>query len=1277
MRGWRVLGSVFVWSTAVLTWAVGILFATLFTGFVWLTATESGTHWLIAQAGQRIAGLHIDASHGTLWRGLTLSGLQLRQADGLTVDAGQVEVQLDWRQFWHLNLQMHRLTAADVQIHLPSPSDQSPTVAKPLDLNDLPLNLPVGVDVTQLALQRLAVYLPDGNAYRLDDLVARANAGHEALSLRVSRLTGVVPGEIQVGLQGDLTVATARPHRVTGRLQGGIDLPQGWLAVSGRLSGKLSDVEAEWSGVWTGFDLPGARFQARTRITPTRLTLARVALDTLGGTVCAQGDLDYADGWRLALSGRAEALDPGLLAPSVPGRLAFDFQTQLTAGIGAIPVKGQIDLTRIRGVLARLPIQSLTAHLGLADQQLNLALSGDQVSGGSLRLSGRLGLADTHSMTLNVTTRQMDVAPLLASLPIGAHARTDLNLSLQGELGRDPVHDARLDGHLTPLRLDLVLPETSNAPAHSVLLTGDVQGSVQGGRAQITKSEWHWGDARLTAQGDLDWVRPEVPMSLKAVLSVPDLGRIPLTAFGLPAATGSVRLETDLHGTLGHPTGLVALHARHLVALDWRMGQLDVQARVARGGHTLAESPVDASLTATGVGRQSAAPGDASRSTSPAETWLDRLSLSIKGRWAKQAIVMAAQSPEGTLALSATGGMSGAGAQSGWQGRLERLDISAPKSRARHARTIDWGQWRLASPAPLSVSTRVQKLGTTCLTQADSRLCLSGSHQAGASTAALTGNLSLSLLAPWLPEGMHLPGRLVLDAQGGQGQDGAMSGHAQLTLPDNVASLPDLDAGKPFAYRQVRLDARLSGDQLALHYQARVPQLLTLNGDGSVQLTGSQNMNLATRIQMADLGVLAFAVPQATRIAGQAEADISVVGSVAHPRPSGRFQVRGLGFVLPDTGVGYDQGTVDGSIDAQGQLRFTGQLVGQIQDRKTNGQADAASRAMAPGALRIQGTGNLAQLPDWHLDARIDGNAVPVLRLPSLLADASPSLTVQANQDGATIGGSVLLPRVTARIEKLPESAVRSSPDLVIVGAKATPKTTGYPVQGDVALKLGDAVSLAGMGFSTGITGQLNLRLRPEKPLAAFGEIDLKNGVYKAYGQNLAIQSGQLIFVGPLTDPGLSVTASRTVDSDVVGLKIGGTLHDPKTTVYSQPGMPESDALSLLLTGRKLNGSSSTDASMLINAITGLGIAQGDDIARDIGQRFGLDSIGLDTTGGLTGTRLTLGKRIGDNLLVRYAIGVTTGVGEVITEYKLNRLFAIEVTASPTATGGDLIYRIH
>lgn len=1270
VRYLRVLGSGLAWSVTILAWVMGALIVGLFVGFVWLTATASGAHWLMGQANQRVDGLAITASAGNLWQGLTLSDLRYRLPDGVRVAAGRVQIQLDWRQFWHKNLQIKTLSAQDVSIQLPADSSPSSPSA-PLDLNHLPLKLPVGLDVAALSLQRVTLIHPEGRVDRLDDLQASVQATQQTITLHLQRsLWSLPPGE-QVSLRGRLSIATASPHRLTGGLQLGVDLPQGWLETSVDLAGRLAEVQSHWVAQWTGFSSPDAHLQATARITPQRLVLDHVAVDALGGTFCARGQVDYgAADLHAEVTGQAKALDPAAFAPRLAGRMGFDLHARLNQPLGTSIPSIQLTMTHVGGALAQMPIHDLTATLKLVDQGLEVTVDGGAIAGGSLTLDAQLGLQNNRPMTLALTTKNLDLAPFVGGLPSGASSRLSGQAQVSGKLGADPLRDAQLAVVLDPVRMAVSLPATAQSPAIQEQLTGRLHAAVQGQTVRIDQSQWRWGQAELTAHGQMDWGKRDAPLTLTAKLAVPDLARLPWAVMHLPSATGAIQGALTLTGSLRQPQSKFSVQGHHLSMAGWQLAALNAQGRMDPGSGSVASSPVHVRVTADRLIQSSDA--------SSVKTWLNQLKLGVDGSWAQQDITLDAMAPEGRLALAAQGGFR----DQGWEGMLRRLDLSALPKRRSAGEARDGEHWRLQAPARVMVDAAAQQLGKTCLGQGNDYLCVTGTHRALTSAATLSGDVALNVLAPWLPAGVQLPGRIKLDANAAV-HAGQTSAQVHVVLPDNRFSAAELAAGKWFSYRQVRVNAEIKQNQATLDYRAEIPQLLSVVGGGSVALTGHQVMNLTTQIKMADLGALAFALPQVTRLQGQGEADVRVTGPLMHPRPSGTLRVQNLAFVLPDTGVGYRDGQLNGQIDTQGQLKFSGQLTGvdatpvPAADKKPSEPVPLATSSIKPRHLQVTGTGDLAHLPDWQIQADIKGQAVPVLRIPTLVVDASPNLTVKADQTGATLGGSVVLPLVTARIEKLPDTVVRSTSDLVIVGARAAPKVASYPVKGDIALTLGNQVTLAGMGFSTGITGSLDLRLRPDKPIAAYGEINLKNGVYKAYGQDLAIQSGQLIFVGPLTDPGLAVSAARTIDTSVVGLKIGGTLHDPKTTVFSQPSMPESDALSLLLTGRRLNDSSSADASTLLNAIAGLGVSQGDDIAREIGQKFGLDSVGLDTTGGIAGTRLTLGKRIGDNLLVRYAVGVTTGIGEVITHYKLNRLFALEVTASPAATGGDLIYRIH
>src|SRR3546814_14949833 len=74
----------------------------------------------------------------------------------------------------------------------------------------------------------------------------------------------------------------------------------------------------------------------------------------------------------------------------------------------------------------------------------------------------------------------------------------------------------------------------------------------------------------------------------------------------------------------------------------------------------------------------------------------------------------------------------------------------------------------------------------------------------------------------------------------------------------------------------------------------------------------------------------------------------------------------------------------------------------------------------------------------------------------------------------------------------------------------------------------------------------------------ARGEINLVDGHYKAYGQDLTIETGKLIFSGgPVTEPALEVRATRKPTEDVtVGLYVRGTRRKPDFQLFSTPPMP-------------------------------------------------------------------------------------------------------------------------
>ena len=110
------------------------------------------------------------------------------------------------------------------------------------------------------------------------------------------------------------------------------------------------------------------------------------------------------------------------------------------------------------------------------------------------------------------------------------------------------------------------------------------------------------------------------------------------------------------------------------------------------------------------------------------------------------------------------------------------------------------------------------------------------------------------------------------------------------------------------------------------------------------------------------------------------------------------------------------------------------------------------------------------------------------------------------------------------------------------------------------------------------------MREAPGEPTTGSGQLTVA-GTYKAYGQDLTVKEGRLLFAGtPLDNPRLSILAMREIDDDLsTGLRIAGSAKRPVITVVSDPNVGEADALSYLVTGRSLSdvGSASGSSTMV------------------------------------------------------------------------------------------------
>ena len=145
---------------------------------------------------------------------------------------------------------------------------------------------------------------------------------------------------------------------------------------------------------------------------------------------------------------------------------------------------------------------------------------------------------------------------------------------------------------------------------------------------------------------------------------------------------------------------------------------------------------------------------------------------------------------------------------------------------------------------------------------------------------------------------------------------------------------------------------------------------------------------------------------------------------------------------------------------------------------------------------------------------------------------------------------------------------------------------------------------------------------------------------------------------------------------DVVkaGLQVRGTALVPVLTVFSQPSMEQSEALSYLITGKPLSGLKSGEGDMLGSAARALGSATGDLLAKGIGARTGLEA-GVSDNAALGGAAFTVGKYLSPKLYLSYGVGLFTP-GEVVSlKYLFNKRWNFEAQNATSGNRAGINYR--
>jgi translocation and assembly module TamB len=853
----------------------------------------------------------------------------------------------------------------------------------------------------------------------------------------------------------------------------------------------------------------------------------------------------------------------------------------------------------------------------------------------SVHLAGRARAADLPEMPVDVRGRlgkdsfSFDTAELDL---LGGHA------SVSGGVTWSPGATWTLSGRVTgidpqslrpdlPGRISFTLGASGRgfdsagaASATFANLSGKLRGVAASGGGTVMRAGRTWGFSNvrialgatsLALDGHVD-----DRLDLRFALSAGDLNLL------APEAHGELRASGTVSGTLADPALVMSAHGGDFEYQGAKLEAFDADVRF-NPGEPQQESKVDVRLRKLAVKGRT----------------LDDLALTLSGPPSAYDVHLAASA----TGLSVSAQAQGPYAHGVFSGELKALTIVG--SQQLHL--------SLESPVDLMVSLGSLRVEWLCLSGQPASMCADADWtQAAWSSTVMTNELPLNALTAGMTPRVTYLGTLsaLLHLSGGA------STAVQGTLRGQLANA---EIDHRLASHKVEhtiigsgtINATATPGQVSAQLSVGDAAAGTIRGTLQVQRTTPNWQDMPTAGELhahtSELGLVSLYAPDIDRASGGLDADVRLAGTLGAPTFAGVVKVS------------------NGEVDVY-QVNLTLRQIA-LEARLSDTGIDFSGGAHA-GAGEVSASGHL----EWRKllpygKFHLQGSNLRVADVPEAQIDASPDLDFAVTGHRIEVTGKVVVPYAKIQPKNI-TNAVRASSDEIIVGSEAEDPNERFEVVSTVTMVLGDKVNLDAMGLAARLTGSVTVRNGYDAITRGTGELSVAEGKYTAYARILDIQRGRLLFTGgPIDDPGVDVIAQKQFPDITAGVKVRGTLTQPRLSFFSDPPLPQSQVASLILGGGSLQSAQNPN-----NAAIGQGAAL---LAAELGPHVGVPDVSLETDPIANETSLVLGRYLSPRLYVSYGVSLTEQLNTFKMRYTLGDHWTIRTEAGQ-ARGADLVYSI-
>ena len=1191
--------------------ALLLLMLMIIVGVGWIVATKSGFQQTLALAKKFAPGTFAwEEAEGKLIGPLMIRGLNYSQDNGLDASVGKLD--FDWRPggLFGLELAVTQLHVNDIEVHLVQGEAEQDETSSTGELPNI--SLPVSIILDDIAVTNVAIY-PAGQDESIEiDRIALMGSVVES-DVNLVSLEVVAPqGELQ--LEGSVKIRDDYPMSLNASWMADVGQPAP-LQGEGTLAGSLAqlqidhqinglatvDIKATVSDVVTSpaWDASiDASLSDPEKLSPLLSGTPDITLQSSGTPndyqATAKVNVATTDTGPVTVdadvTGSTEMLEIKSLVArfaenggelSMTGEIVFaSLKSDIQGTWQALswPVQGEPQFSSAKGSF------DVQGTLEDFNSNISTAVDGEVIPAGQWDIS--LGGSSTAISGFNIKGQTLD-----GTITVSGTADWEKQPEWDVELVADEVNPGtqwvEFPGsvNVEVSSQGLINEDGPQLNADIKHLSGRLRGQALGGsgRVRLAGETLNIDDFSLThgttqvdANGEID---SQIALDFK--VDSPDLGTL------LPELAGAISMTGSLSGTKDAPLLNASGSADNVAYAENSLSSLRFSIDGGLATNALSSLSVEAAGIAAG-GQQ-----------------ISSVKLSGEGAQASHTVVLSANTDQGDLTTQLDGSYQG----DTWDGTLSSLSLKNTLA----------GNWALREPTAIIANAEKADTSNLCLDNSDNfgSLCVSGNWlAAGDSKAELSiSGLSPELASAYMPGGLVVQTKLNGDVTASLGADGDANADVKLMLDPGKLTLDSDAESIEIGLEQTTIDATLRGNDVTLDLATALTELGKLAVQASVSdPAGAGRLAGSLNTDFPDLTLISAFAPQIQQVSGSLSSSLSLGGTLQNPQIEGELALLDFSGEIPETAMLIEdtQLTVKGIPD--GTLLI-----------------DGASRS-GDGQLDIKGNINPST---QALNLEINGDQYQVANTALMQAVVSPQLAIAMDKAGMQVDGKVTIPSAYINANGGNEGikTVSSSSDVVFVSEEGEQASApASPLSLDVEVVLGDSIEVEAGDFRGRLEGSLRVQQTPELAPRGTGTINVLNGDYVIYGQELNMERGSILFSGgPVDNPTLDMEVARNVQEYevVAGARIQGTAQAPILELYSEPTMPDSSILSFILLGQPPAG----------------------------------------------GASYTLGKYLTPDLYVSYGIGLFDAINTFNMRYSLTEKLALEA-ASGSGSSADLIYTI-